>query len=215
MKRLLLPFLVAASAFAGFDITPVTVTHETGGQSKQITIQREAVSECKHPTSPDATWQQGGVQEGCFAKLPSFAGRIQPMRIENVTTIGELEVLSFLQAAQEDAGKLLVDARGDGWAETGTIPGSVNIAHGSLEYMELLKDSYVQTMSKLGVKTDGKSHDFTNAKELVVFCNGPWCPQSGWFVKKLLKKGYPAQKIRWYRGGMNAWRSLGLTTVNN
>ncbi|MGM0534402.1 MAG: rhodanese-like domain-containing protein [Campylobacterota bacterium] len=212
-------FLLTAAAFifvfAGKNIHPVTVTHDFGNESKQITIQRKAVSECKHPTSPDATWQQGGVQEACFAKLPNFAGRIQPMRIENVTTIGELEVLSFLEAAQEDADKLLVDARGDGWAETGTIPGSVNIDHGSLEYMELLKDSYVQTMAKLGVETDGKSHDFTNAKELVVFCNGPWCPQSGWFVKSLLKKGYPAAKIQWYRGGMNAWRSLGLTTVNN
>jgi rhodanese-related sulfurtransferase len=25
--------------------------------------------------------------------------------------------------------------------------------------------------------------------------------------------GYPAHKIHWYRGGMQAWHSLGLTTV--
>ncbi|HBW06905.1 MAG TPA: sulfurtransferase, partial [Gammaproteobacteria bacterium] len=29
-----------------------------------------------------------------------------------------------------------------------------------------------------------------------------------------LKYGYPAAKIKYYRGGMNAWKSLGLTTVN-
>jgi rhodanese-related sulfurtransferase len=216
MKLVLIPLFILANAFAGFDITPVTVTHDAGEQSKEITIQRDAASKCDYPTSPAATWQADGVKEACFARLPKFAGKIQPMQIgKGVPTIGELEVLSFLQAAQGDADKLVVDARGDGWAETGTIPGSVNIAHGSLEYIELLKDSYIKTMARLGVETDGKSHDFTNAKELVVFCNGQWCPQSGWFIKTLLKKGYPAQKIRWYRGGMSAWRALGLTTVNN
>jgi hypothetical protein len=29
----------------------------------------------------------------------------------------------------------------------------------------------------------------------------------------LLALGYPAHKIKWYRGGMQSWKSLGLTTV--
>jgi rhodanese-related sulfurtransferase len=29
----------------------------------------------------------------------------------------------------------------------------------------------------------------------------------------LLKYGYPADKIKWYRGGMQNWTALGLTTV--
>jgi hypothetical protein len=29
----------------------------------------------------------------------------------------------------------------------------------------------------------------------------------------MLREGYPAARIRYYRGGMQAWKSLGLTTV--
>jgi hypothetical protein len=29
----------------------------------------------------------------------------------------------------------------------------------------------------------------------------------------LLKFGYPAHKIKWYRGGMQNWSNLGLTTA--
>ncbi|HAY41475.1 MAG TPA: sulfurtransferase, partial [Gammaproteobacteria bacterium] len=29
----------------------------------------------------------------------------------------------------------------------------------------------------------------------------------------LLQIGYPASKLKYYRGGMNSWQSLGLSTV--
>lgn len=32
-------------------------------------------------------------------------------------------------------------------------------------------------------------------------------------IKGLLEIGYPAHKILWYRGGMQDWESLGLTTL--
>ncbi|HEB77112.1 MAG TPA: rhodanese-like domain-containing protein, partial [Methylothermaceae bacterium] len=31
-------------------------------------------------------------------------------------------------------------------------------------------------------------------------------------IQLLISLGYPADKIKWYRGGMQAWLSLGLTT---
>jgi rhodanese-related sulfurtransferase len=55
--------------------------------------------------------------------------------------------------------------------------------------------------------------NFDNAKTLVLFCNGSWCGQSSTTIKELLKIGYPAHKILWYRGGMQDWESLGLTTL--
>ena len=58
----------------------------------------------------------------------------------------------------------------------------------------------------------GKSN-YTNAKTLVMFCNGIWCGQSPNNILNLLKFGYPAHKIKWYRGGMQDWEILGLTTV--
>jgi len=55
--------------------------------------------------------------------------------------------------------------------------------------------------------------DFTDAKILVIYCNGLWCGKSPRMIRKLIKLGYPAQKIKYYRGGMQAWKSVGLTTV--
>jgi rhodanese-related sulfurtransferase len=60
-------------------------------------------------------------------------------------------------------------------------------------------------------KTD--DWDFTDAKELVVWCNGPACGQSPRAIRGLLGAGYPSDKIKYYRGGMQMWQLWGLTTV--
>ena len=46
-----------------------------------------------------------------------------------------------------------------------------------------------------------------------MFCNGMWCGQSPNNIRTLLRFGYPADKIKWYRGGMQNWSNLGFTTV--
>jgi hypothetical protein len=33
-------------------------------------------------------------------------------------------------------------------------------------------------------------------------------------IRKLIALGYPPELLKYYRGGMQAWRSVGLTTVN-
>jgi hypothetical protein len=48
---------------------------------------------------------------------------------------------------------------------------------------------------------------------LVLFCNGAWCGQSPTNIKALLSFGYPPHKLKWYRGGMQAWEQMGFTTV--
>ncbi|HIL42989.1 MAG TPA: sulfurtransferase, partial [Gammaproteobacteria bacterium] len=53
----------------------------------------------------------------------------------------------------------------------------------------------------------------SGAKTLYLFCNGLWCGQSPQAIKALLTIGYPASKLKYYRGGMNVWHSLGLSTV--
>ena len=60
---------------------------------------------------------------------------------------------------------------------------------------------------------DSGEVDFTNAINLALFCNGPWCDQSPRAIKGLINAGYPPEKIQYYRGGMQAWKSFGLTTV--
>lgn len=42
---------------------------------------------------------------------------------------------------------------------------------------------------------------------------GMWCSQSTNIVHSLLRLGYPAHRLKWYRGGMQSWESVGLSTV--
>jgi rhodanese-related sulfurtransferase len=68
-------------------------------------------------------------------------------------------------------------------------------------------------VNKFGANEKGEGYDFSKARTLVMFCNGMWCGQSPTNIKTLIKMGYPAEKIKWYRGGMQDWEILGLTTV--
>jgi rhodanese-related sulfurtransferase len=64
----------------------------------------------------------------------------------------------------------------------------------------------------LGVKiNEDDTFDFSQVKTIVVFCNGPWCSQSVALIEALLEIGYPAEKISWYRGGMQTWLAAGMT----
>ena len=67
--------------------------------------------------------------------------------------------------------------------------------------------------SRFGVAEDDGFLDFARAKTLVLYCNGMWCSQSTNIVRSLLRLGYPAYRLKWYRGGMQNWSNLGLTTV--
>ncbi len=71
-----------------------------------------------------------------------------------------------------------------------------------------------QRLDEIGCekKSDGK-WNCDNAEEVLLFCNGPWCGQSPMAIKAMLREGYPAKKIMYYRGGMQAWHTLGLTVV--
>ena len=128
---------------------------------------------------------------------------------------------------------ILIDARTPSWHKKGTIPGSINIPFtvfekevGDVELAEVLESlgaverDDVNTVLRLIERTgllngDAKTDDwdFSNAKDLLLWCNGPWCGQSPRAIRGLLKAGYPAEKLYYYRGGMQMWQSLGLTTV--
>jgi len=137
-----------------------------------------------------------------FAKTsrpcPPFC--VQPMKVaEGVETYGELEIINFLK----DKVGLLIDARTEEWHFKGTIPSSVNIP-----YVEI-----AQRMDELGCDKSGKTWDCSKAQKVILYCNGPWCGQSPMAIKALLRDGFPADKIKYYRGGMQAWHALGLTVV--
>ena len=143
---------------------------------------------------------QEAVIEPGFAKTsrkcPPFC--IQPMHAaDGVVTVGELEVIDFLK---NKAG-ILVDARTTDWHLKGTIPGSINVPYTEVTTPENLE--------KFGCK----GTDCSGAQTLMLYCNGPWCGQSPNAIHALIKAGYPASKLLYYRGGVQSWKVLGLNMV--
>lgn len=147
-------------------------------------------------------------------KCPPFC--IQPSELApGVKTIAELELLHFLKRISDgDASMMVIDSRTPAWVEKGIIPGTVSIPWDTLDIGKSDPASVQEILeTQLGAKRQDDFWDFDNVKTLALFCNGPWCGQSSTTIKDLLKIGYPAHKILWYRGGMQDWESLGLTTL--
>tara|TARA_B100000953_G_scaffold23798_1_gene19554 strand:+ start:143 stop:898 length:756 start_codon:yes stop_codon:yes gene_type:complete len=148
-------------------------------------------------------------------KCPPFC--IQPSSLApGVETIGEREIIAYAkQMSDGDDSIVVVDSRTPNWVAKGTIPSAINVpwttlnpAKGAtpIDIAEILQNVF-------NVSESEGLFDFTNAKTAVMFCNGMWCGQSPNNIKNLLKVGYPAHKIKWYRGGMQDWEILGLSTA--
>jgi rhodanese-related sulfurtransferase len=132
-------------------------------------------------------------------KCPPFC--IQPATLApGVETIAELEML---------------DSRTPDWVAKGTIPGAINIPWTSLNPAKGADPISIGEIleGRFNARNLEGLWDFREARTLVMFCNGMWCGQSPNNIKNLLGFGYPADKIKWYRGGMQSWETLGLTTV--
>ena len=148
-------------------------------------------------------------------KCPPFC--IQPFKLApGVETIGEIELIAYVdRMASGDDSIVLIDSRTPDWVAKGTIPGAVNVPWTRLNPA---KGADPISIGELLTGEFGASEleglwDFSKAKTLVLFCNGMWCGQSPNNITNLLRFGYPAHKLKWYRGGMQDWEILGLTTV--
>jgi rhodanese-related sulfurtransferase len=215
---------ISASAFA----LDVNITQELPSMPVHhgddfITIQRNQ--------------DQNNVLSGGYTKTsrkcPPFC--IQPLVVApGVVTVAELELLEFIDKKLEVGEGLLIDARTPSWYKKATIPGSINIPFTNFD-PEKSVEALAAALKQLNVRKKGSGGgsfvdsilgffssdanaadspwDFSQAKEVLLYCNGMWCGQSPRAIKNLLALGYPAEKIFYYRGGMQAWQSLGLTTV--
>ena len=183
------------------DLASVEVTHD--GKKTSITRNQNQ----KNTVNPDFAKTS--------RKCPPFC--IQPAVVApGVETIAELEVLEYL--ARMNAGDdsiLVIDSRTPDWVRRGTIPGAVNSPWTALNPARGADPISIGEImvNKFGVKELEGLWDYSNAKTLVMFCNGMWCGQSPNNILNLLKFGYPADRIKWYRGGMQDWEILGLSTV--
>jgi len=131
---------------------------------------------------------------------PNFC--LQPMiPAPGVTPIGELEILQFLQ----DPNVVVIDGRVRPDFEGGAIPGAINVPYTEAG----------DRLGELGCEPDFDGFDCSveGVKSAALYCNGPWCGQSPTAARRMIEAGFPAEKIYYYRGGMQVWRMLGLTVV--
>jgi len=138
---------------------------------------------------------------------------IQPVQpVQGVKTIGEMELIDFIKNEVYKKKGILVDARLKKLFELETIPGAINIPFTvTAVNSEKVKKALFKALGAKE-KSDG-TYDFSQAKDLAVFCNGLWCGSSVRFIKDIIAKGYPKEKILYYRAGLQGWKLLGLTTV--
>lgn len=180
----------------------------------------------------DPDYELKGYFAKTVRKCPPFC--IQPIAPDPaVSPIGEVEMFDFMETKLRDGSGVLIDARTESWYRKGTIPGSVNYPFTLFskdprdpELSAVLKTLGAQERGEVGaverlledwgwIDSEGKTKDwdFSAAKDLVLWCNGPACGQSPRAIRGLRDLGYPGEKIKYYRGGMQMWQLWGLTTV--
>ncbi len=115
-------------------------------------------------------------------------GQIQPMEpAPGVRAVGEKELMDLVAG-----GAPLVDGRTSDFYEEATLPGARSIP-------------FTEAVTR--------REELEGSEQVVFFCNGPQCPQSPTAIRELVDAGFPAEKIRYYRGGMHDWVTLGFPTA--
>jgi rhodanese-related sulfurtransferase len=195
---------------------PVSANKPVGiwGDQMEVTVTHNG-------TSTDITRNQDNKNtvNPAFAKTsrpcPPFC--IQPAVLApGVETIAERELMHYAEMMSNgDSSIIVIDSRTPDWVAKGTIPSAINVPWTSLNPAKgATPIDIAEIMQSVFNVTESEGlFDFSDAKTAVMFCNGMWCGQSPNNIKNLLKFGYPAHKIKWYRGGMQDWEILGLSTA--
>ncbi|MCH9741464.1 MAG: rhodanese-like domain-containing protein [Epsilonproteobacteria bacterium] len=195
------------------------------GQKELVDIEREVSDDCliDVPMKTKLIW--GGdyasyvVPDECKVSFVSTIGKISPMSLhKDIETFGELEVLAFLQTMnspehQKKRDMLFIDSRAVNWYKHRTIPSAINMPFVYFRDTKKYAKEFEASLKVLGVKKVNDKYDFSEAKTALTFCNGAWCGQSPTMIRVLLKIGFPPKKIKWYRGGMQSWLGLAMTST--
>jgi rhodanese-related sulfurtransferase len=156
------------------------------GQDRQLVVQ-----------TPDGPFTITRTLTAC-APVKGFLQPLIPL--PGVRPVAEIEVLHALN----DPDTMVIDMRDEDEPLEATIPNSYHIPFNELD----------DRMDEMGCTRKGKAQwDCTKAPHVVAFCNGPVCPQSPAGIASMVRAGFPATRISYYRGGMMDWEALGLTTV--
>lgn len=218
-----LMFSLSATA-VDVKLTPEMDSLNVRHQGKMVRIER--IQDQGHLV--DESWAKTSRKCPPFCPQPQHAA-------PGVNTVGEVEVFEFMRDKVNKGTGMIIDARVPSWHKRGTIPGSVNIPFTEFErkptdpelvsVMETIKAkpregvgfmdrAWDSTLETVGVSTQRTGFwDYSDSPELLLWCNGPWCGQSPHAIQGLIDLGFPPEKLHYYRGGMQMWELLGLTTI--
>lgn len=196
-------FCVSDVVAQSVQITPDTLSIQYAFRGETYTILR----------NQDKTAQIPQFYAQTSRACPPFC--VQPnVAAEGVETVAELELLDFLVDTVGTGEGFLIDSRTAEYYDLGTIPGAVNLPH-ALFIPNPENAFFDGIMQMLGGQLDKTGNwSFTEPKDLLLFCNGPWCEQSPAAIQNLIAINYPPEKLHYYRGGMQSWVSMGFNTYN-
>jgi rhodanese-related sulfurtransferase len=201
--------------------TGVETVHKHSSDEQSIRIYRNQPKECLSvEISHESVFGNGEenkkIDSKCKKTFITTLGQVQAMNIaDGVKTVAEIEVLDFIKnkSSKNPEQYMLIDSRKSIWYEEATIPSAVNLPYTYMEHDKDFQEDYIKMLKLLSIEKRGDKFDFSKAKTLLLFCNGSWCGQSPSAIKILLKMGYPAKKLLWYRGGIESWLMLGFNTI--
>lgn len=184
---------ISASAVSAQQTTGASFTFQ--GQEKTISqasrIDGQAVSRF---------YDLGAGCDGlCIAPDSAAAG---------VETITENAVIDFMANEVASGTGLLIDSRDQSARALGFLPTSANMPHVLFTPDNPLLS---EIFTALGARSLLGAYNFTDAMTLVVYDAGPTTLDAHNLINAMIAEGYPTDKIKYYRGGMQVWSSLGLT----
>jgi rhodanese-related sulfurtransferase len=220
LNKLLVLFLCTVSLLVADKkqvLPQIEVTHTFKNKTKNFIIKRDINPICeKYFVTPATIYgtKKDTLPDECKRVSVGVLGKVTPVDVFGIKTIGEIEVLEHLKNTINEPSKYaFVDARREEWFEMVTIPSAINIPYTNIAYDEDFLDDHEKLLKTFNITYENGKYGFENVKTALVFCNGAWCTQSMKAFKELLKIGYPKEKLLWYRGGLQEWMNMGFTTI--
>ena len=127
---------------------------------------------------------------------------------DGVKTITENAVIAFMTNDVAAGTGLLIDGRDRAARAIGYLPTSANVPQTLVTPDNPLLP---EIFAALGARSLLGAYNFSDAMTRVIYDAGPTTMDAHNLINAMIAEGYPAEKIKYYRGGMQVWSTLGLT----
>jgi len=130
------------------------------------------------------------------------------LAVEGIETVAEFDVITFIAETVAAGGGLLIDSRPLDARDAGAIAASISVPTELLDAANPFRNDILVAM---GAREFEGTLNFADAMPLMVYDNGPLANDAARSVSLLVEAGYPREKIKYYRGGLQVWTALGLS----